>query len=69
MARRFGSVSPAAQRPVPGPPTSAPTGPRVNAPTTFTKEEHTDNWQAAQRTDIDSQPGTHACRPARGSPA
>jgi hypothetical protein len=35
----------------------SPDGARVNAPTTFVKEEHADKWLAAQRTDIDARPG------------
>lgn len=51
MARRFGWV-----RKLPSGRHQAsymsPDGVRVNAPTTFVKEEHADKWLAAQRTDI-----------------
>ncbi len=33
----------------------SPDGARVNAPTTFVKEEHADKWLAAQRTDIERE--------------
>ena len=54
MARKFGWV-----RKLPSGRYQAsyisPDGTRVNAPTTFTKEEHADKWLAAQRTDIERE--------------
>ncbi len=54
MARKFGWV-----RKLPSGRFQAsyisPDGTRVNAPTTFTKEEHADKWLAAQRTDIERE--------------
>ncbi len=54
MARKFGWV-----RKLPSGRYQAsyisPDGVRVNAPTTFTKEEHAEKWLAAQRTDIERE--------------